>query len=158
MIRSSLIAAAAIGAALAVGGAGFASASGPAAHGQTFRVRETITAVGSVDVAPAGLSVGDESILHLKISSLAGRPIGMNDAVCTVLAPASAALTHCVGTGSLPGGTIEWGGDLSLTAESDTFAVTGGTGTYRDAAGQINVRYTNPPTNTRVIVTIRLAG
>jgi len=158
MIRSSLIAAAAIGAALAVGGAGFASASGPAAHGQTFRVRETITAVGSVDVAPAGLSVGDESILHLRISSLAGQPIGVNDAVCTVLAPVSAGLTHCVGTGSLPGGTIEWGGDLSLTAESDTFAVTGGTGTYRDAAGQINVRYTNPPTNTKVIVTIRLAG
>ena len=158
MLRSSLIAVAAIGAAVAVGGAGFASAASPAAHGHTIRVRETITAVGSVDVAPAGLSVGDESILHLRIASLAGRQIGVNNAVCTVLAPLSAALTHCVGTGSLPGGTIEWGGDLSLNAERDSFAVTGGTGAYRDAAGQIDIRYTNPPTNTKVIVTVRLAG
>ncbi len=158
MIRSSLIAASAIGAVLAVGGAGFASAASPAAHDQTFRVRETITAVASVDAAPAGLSAGDESILHLQIKSLAGKPIGVNNAVCTVLAPVSAGLAHCVGTGSLPGGTIEWGGDLSLSGERDTFAVTGGTGVYRDAAGQINVRYTNPPTNTKVIVTIRLAG
>jgi hypothetical protein len=46
MVRSTLIAVTAIGAALAVGGAGFAGAATPAAHGQTFRVRETITAVG----------------------------------------------------------------------------------------------------------------
>jgi hypothetical protein len=158
MIRSSLIAGTAIAAALAVGGAGFASAASPAAQSQTLRVRETITAVASVDAAPAGLSAGDESILHLRITSLAGKPIGVNNAVCTVLAPVSAGLAHCVGTGSLPGGTIEWGGDLSLSGERDTFVVTGGTGVYRDAAGQINVRYTNPPTNTKVIVTIRLAG
>jgi hypothetical protein len=36
-------------------------------------------------------------------------------------------------------------------------AVTRGAGTYRDAAAQINALYT-PPTNTKVIVTIRLAG
>jgi hypothetical protein len=158
MIRSSLIALTAIGAALAVGGAGFASAASPSAHGRTFRVRETITAVGSVDAAPAGLSAGDESILHLQIATLAGKAIGVNDPVCTVLAPVSAGLAHCVGTGILPGGTIEWGGDLRLDAGPDTFAITGGTGSYRDAAGQIGVRYTNPPTNTKVLVTIRLAG
>jgi hypothetical protein len=107
MIRPSLIAITAIAAVPAVGGAGLASAAGPAAHGQTFRVRETITAVASVDAAPAGPSAGDESILHLQISSLAGRLIGVNDAVCTVRAPVSAGLAHCAGTGTLPGGTIE---------------------------------------------------
>jgi len=47
---------------------------------------------------------------------------------------------------------------MRLDAAPDTFAITGGTGSYRDAAGQIGVRYTNPPTNAKVIVTIWLAG
>jgi hypothetical protein len=82
-------------------------------------------------------------VYHLQIASLTGKAIGVNDAVCTVLAPLSANLTHCVGTGTLPGGTIEWAGDLGLKAERLTFAVTGGTGVFPNAARQINVRYTN---------------
>jgi hypothetical protein len=143
---------------LGLAGAGLAGASqrsgGQTPSGTTIRLHETITTLAHVDVGPRGLSVGDEAVYRLRIRTLDGQPAGWNYAVCTVLAPVSLALTHCVGTGVLPNGRIDWAGNLGLHARHLQFSITGGTGAYRAVRGEIFVRYTNPPRNTRVLVTI----
>jgi len=142
--------------AVAVGGVGFASATHSSK--QTLRVREAVTSSALVDVGTSGLSAGDEVIYHLRIRTLAGKPFGVNDAVCTVLTPVSAGVAHCVGTARLPRGSLEWAGVLPLRAVRSQFAVSGGTGIYRSAAGQVFARWTNPPTNTRALVTVQLVS
>lgn len=156
-IRPTVVAVICLVSGLVVGGSALA-ASSPSSHGRTFRIRQITTSLVPVDVGAPGLSVGDGAVYHTQFRSLGGRPIGQNHAACTVLTPLTAALAHCVGTAELPGGTIEWAGDLGLTAERFTLALTGGTGAYRGAQGQVTVRYTNPPTNTRSIATIELIG
>ena len=142
--------------AVAAGTGAFASAAGTS--GQTFTVREKVKSFQLVDVGGPGISPGDEAIYRLRVNALDGTRLGVNNAVCTVLTPVGANLAHCVGTARLPGGTIEWAGVLRLDRLHSNFAVTGGTGAYRAAAGQVFTHWTNPPTNTRALVTVQLAG
>ncbi len=157
-MRPSIFALAGVLVGLAVGGASLAGASASGGSSQTSRFRETVTSFATVDVGAAGVSPGDEAIYHLQVRTLKGKLVGTNDGVCTVLTPVSNALAHCVGTVRLPGGNLEWAGDLPLTARRFTLAATGGTGVYRDAAGEAIVRWENPPTNTKALVTVHLDG
>lgn len=156
MIRRSMPVALAVLAGAVLSGIGLAGASTGSGSDQTFRVRENLTSFATVDVGPAGLSPGDEALYHFKVHTLGGRPIGINDPVCTVLTPLSGGLAHCVGTARLTAGDLEWAGDLPRKGRRFRFSVTGGTGAFRGATGQIDVRWTNPPTNTKVLVTVHL--
>ena len=140
----------------AVGGSGLANAAGSSS--QTFRVRETVTSLAQVDVGAPGLSPGDEAIYHLRIDTPAGKQIGANNVVCTILTPLSNALAHCVGTARFPAGTLEFGGIFRLQSANSTFAVTGGTGAYSSASGQGFVRWLDFPTDTKAVVTVQLTS
>jgi Allene oxide cyclase barrel like domain len=101
-----------------------------------------------VDTAqPAGLSMGDQFVWLNKLS-VDGKEIGQHVGQCTIVQFTTwddPALFNCFDTLELPGGTItvaelartEAGGKPGLNAS----AITGGTGTYRSARGQVRTTW-----------------
>jgi hypothetical protein len=78
----------------------------------------------------------------------------MSGVVCTVthaMAPYDVLTYNCVGTLSLRRGQITAQGLLEVQGEDDTgpwtVAITGGTGAYRGASGEIRVRGTDAGNN-----------
>lgn len=81
------------------------------------------------------------------------RKIGADGGVCSIarIAPDDGATTyHCVGTNSLPLGQITTQGLVTYAAGEDVrkepyaFAITGGTGKYRAARGQVTIKDLSP--------------
>lgn len=76
------------------------------------------------------------------------RKVGEDGGVCSVarIVPDVATTYHCVGTNSLPLGQITTQGLVTYAAGEDvrqepyTFAITGGTGKYRAARGQVTIK------------------
>jgi hypothetical protein len=94
-----------------------------------------------VDVAPKGgvqkpPSQGDEYVIG-GIDTENGKPAGRTSLVCTVTKPGAKGLSQCVGTLILPKGTISASGISYNATNSDTYAITGGTGAYAGARGTL---------------------
>ena len=76
------------------------------------------------------------------------RKIGEDGGVCSVarIAPDGATTFHCVGTNSLPlgqitaQGLVTYGPEEEFRQEPYSFAITGGTGKYRAARGEITIK------------------
>jgi hypothetical protein len=130
---------AAVFAVVAVGAFGKSSSAGAAST--TLRFVEHDSAFAFVDVPPKGgarkpPSQGDEFVIGGRLTQ-GGRKVGTSNLVCTITQPGKNGLSTCAGTLIVPGGTIAAQGVSYLTTNTDTFAVTGGTGRYASAEGVV---------------------
>jgi hypothetical protein len=131
--------------AVAIGGGALASASssGGGVQPQTITLIDKTVAQQFVDLGKKGFSVGDEFIFTSRFWNLAQtKRLGLLHGVCTVDSTAGQGAAHCVGTAHLPGGTLEFAGEGSNGPVS-VFAITGGTGRFNGADGQVTSRSLN---------------
>jgi hypothetical protein len=115
----------------------------------TFRVVATFTEEAFVDLGEKGESLGDQFVFAAKLS---GDQVGRAGAVCTVVS-LKRQEAQCVVTFWLGGGQITAQGLIGFTGELPPFAVTGGTGKYTGADGEVHIREV---TETKDILTFKL--
>ena len=132
------------GAALALAIAGVALFALDAAASSDIKAPTTIVAVARfshatvVDAAPAGFSAGDEQVVAGRLVQ-GGEQIGSFGFVCQFLTAGAAPKEDCSGTGQLPGGQITLHGFSSTLDSEHMWAITGGTGIYDNARGQVQI-------------------
>ena len=97
-----------------------------------------------------GPSLGDYVIFHDLLSSH-GKQVGDEGGTCPIV-DATEGLIHCTGTMRLPGGQIAFQG-LTTAAPTKELAVTGGTGRYQGAGGEVTLVELGDGTGT---LTVRL--
>ena len=92
-----------------------------------------------IDNPPAGLSQGDEGVVHSPLFNQAGARVGTLDVQFqfTSLQPMA---IQAAFTASLSKGQITAQG-VAGAGQTFTVAVTGGTGAYQNARGQVTVRF-----------------
>lgn len=109
----------------------------------------------TVDVAPVGPSLGDEQVVNGLLRDRSGKKVGRFGFICSLVGVhGKNTLEHCAGWGALKQGQITVAG---MSAGQDTrhvWAITGGTGAYRQARGQIKI-HDLTPTNSHI--TLQLA-
>ena len=114
-----------------------------------------------LDLGARGLSVGDQAVFTDELLQ-DGRRLGEGHGVCTVTrvtgtAPSRTVTNECLITGILPRGQTTIQGAFAFTehrmAPPHKLAVTGGTGAYRTARGEVGVRQISGTENE---ITIRL--
>ena len=100
---------------------------------------ERIAGQQFVDVGKKGPSVGDHNVVRSDALDASGKVVGRIDLDCTITGVAAHMGGLCTGVLTLPGGqlvsTFAWDGTGSATKQ----AITGGTGAYEDARGQMVV-------------------
>lgn len=100
-----------------------------------------------VDEPPSGFTQGDETTTSAGLWNAAGTRVGHLDAAGTVTAVfAKSARIQFTFTATIRGGTLTATGVLigSQTTQGFDAAVTGGTGKYRGAEGEVHVQFTGP--------------
>jgi hypothetical protein len=99
-----------------------------------------------VDLGTAGFSTSDQFVFTNDLKR-DGQTVGEDGGTCTVTRIAADGQTtlHCLGTNSLPGGQISVQG-LTSPGKPFVFAITGGTGRYSDARGEVFGENTSPTT------------
>ena len=123
--------------ALVIGGGAFASASSSGGGVRTITLIEKSTSGKYVDLGPKGFSVGDEFVFSSDFwNASQTHKVGRSDGYCVIL---SHTRDHCVATASFDGGTLEVAGGSLIDAKTFSLAVTGGTGKYRGAEGQVTI-------------------
>ncbi|MDX2911205.1 MULTISPECIES: allene oxide cyclase barrel-like domain-containing protein [Streptomyces] len=136
----------ALGLALTPAAADATPASRPHPHPHravTIKAVEKGTAINMVDVAPADSALGDQLIGTGDLTTPAGRELGTSSfvGVSTDAKPRTAELLTFVY--ELPDGKITTSGTARLSATGpvfdEKFAITGGTGAYKNATGQVRV-------------------
>ena len=118
---------------LAAGSTGAASSGG----GKRIAVFEIATTDTLVDLPPAGDSLGDTLTFANEVfDARSGKKVGTDQGQCvrTVVGQAF----ECYWTTFLPKGQITVQGPFYDAADS-TFAITGGTGAYRNARGTMDL-------------------
>ena len=145
-----LLVAAALGAATATITVAAARTDGASLHQTTITVVLKNRDYRVVDLPPAGESHGDIRVGNAQLYN-AGETqrIGSFHIFCSLTDPADrpgedAQVTECMFTYSLPGGDITTQGitrraSLGDVAEADVDAVTGGTGRYQTARGEVHL-------------------
>ncbi|HEU0194564.1 MAG TPA: hypothetical protein VGF59_05745 [Bryobacteraceae bacterium] len=132
--RPALTSLAVAAVAMAIGGISLAHAGGHSAGQHRITLKEVQTGQAFVDISHTkNGKPGDGFIFHSRLFNRGGTQVGTLDVQCTLM------LSHhaqCLGTVTLPGGT------LSVTALSPTgnapthIAINGGTGRYAKVRGQ----------------------
>ncbi|MGN6167001.1 MAG: allene oxide cyclase barrel-like domain-containing protein [Gaiellales bacterium] len=130
--------------AVIVGGGAFASAaSSGEGSGETFTLIGKQVEHHFVNVGSKSFGVGDQFIFTDQFWNAAQtKRVGTLNVDCTVVSTANNGVAHCVGTATLRGGTIEFAG-LSTNQQTTRIAITGGTGRYIGAEGQVTSRSLN---------------
>ena len=132
-------------------------------HVQTIQLTATSLASQDIDVGPSGLSLGDYFVATENLFRQ-GKKVGTDHAVCTLtrLEPPTGTpkrfAAQCLATLVLPEGQITLQGVRtgSLSAQQPprfTLAITGGTGTYKTAQGQVRIVDINA-TDSRLTLTL----
>jgi hypothetical protein len=119
---------------LVVGGRNLGSASSEAQAGRTLRLSVQFSPFFLLDLGDKGLSMGDEIVAHDLLVDSTGKQVGHDGVSCIVTDP-GAAEAECTATYDLPGGTITTQ-FLNAPPPVKHFAVTGGSGIYRNVRGQ----------------------
>ena len=133
-----------------------AAAAGGSGTVLRYDIRFRPQADNYVDLGAPGFSIGDQLVFQDRILDRSGRQVGVQGGVCSITAVLAAGFqVHCAGTVSLPGGQIAFQG-LVTDAPEKRMAVTGGTGRYRTAAGELTVLELG--VDEAGTLTIRLAG
>ena len=100
-----------------------------------FIGQDTSLDLGSDDLGAPGLSQGDEMVMHdLVFTPDGSTQVGYDGGSCVIF-DVTKPEENCTLTFSLPGGDIMTQ-FLNSPPPAKTFAVTGGTGTYRNVRGQ----------------------
>jgi hypothetical protein len=116
-----------------------------------------------IDVPPTGPSLGDSNVFSETVTKN-GKNVGLAGGICTTIKVTTKAgrvatvTQQCVVTASLPKGQLTFQGiaTFSTTGPGTTprFAITGGTGAYRTARGDITVSQLSNPNQTKVSLTL----
>jgi hypothetical protein len=112
----------------------------------TLRLAAEEVASTFLDLGEPDFSQGDEFVFTNDLFR-GGTKVGEDGGSCVVtrLTAAGAATFNCIGSNYLPGGQITvqglvtYGPDEEIKEEPYFLAITGGTGRYEDAAGQVKV-------------------
>jgi hypothetical protein len=145
MTMKSLRRAAAGGAlALALAATGTAFAHGDD-HGSTIRLVEADPNAQPVfvDAGAPGPSLGDVAIFTGGLNRADGTPAGDLHQLCTLVTFTGNRFTsgyECTGTIALEGGTITLQGSFSPARPDQVDAVSGGTGAFRTARGEVETQ------------------
>ena len=111
---------------------------------KVIRVTEIIVQEAEIDLGEPGDSLGDQFVTSSDLFR-AGEKVGIDGVVCTLvrLEPMVSATSQCVATAELPKGQISVQGLLTFTEETEgepfKLAITGGTGKYKEAQGELKV-------------------
>jgi hypothetical protein len=138
--------AAAVLAALVIGGASGASGSSGESESHDFVAIDTTVKETDIDVDNSkSFTIGDQFIEHDVLKNQAQtQRIGTLDAICTFTNVSEAHPTvHCVATVTLGRGTLEVAGLLDFADEKGHVAITGGTGHFDEADGQLTLQAIN---------------
>jgi hypothetical protein len=128
-------------------GTGFASgeASDHRGHLQVLHVRTVDVAERFIDLGDPDFSQGDRNVFTADLYE-GDRRVGFDGGFCTVVRihPDGSSTLQCLGTNSLPYGQLTVQGFVNVSAEGELqpfeLAITGGTGGYRTARGQVDGR------------------
>ena len=137
---------------------GAVPASGSADNQQTIRVTAVFTEFdGNIDVGAPGLSLGDEVVFAGNLVRN-GKQVGRVGVVCTFVSTANPdrVEAQCPATATLPGGQITIQGVIVNRALNWTLPITGGSGQYDRARGQVVSRDVSTPTQPQVELTFQL--
>jgi hypothetical protein len=131
-----------------------AGSSGDDHQHQTIRVTAIVTELNLVAVSSKGPSLGDEIVFAEKLLQGANQ-VGHEGAVCTTVS-LQRHEAQCVATYSFGGGQITAQALITLGSKAPyAGAITGGTGNYEGAAGEVHV---SPVSDTKGILTFDLQG
>ncbi len=111
---------------------------------QTLVLLAQIDRQQRVDTAPAGFSLADQLVFAGPLSTVGGADRGRFGAACTVTDTLAEGAYQCQVTLALPAGLLTLQGLASPVGPRSTFAVTGGTGRYRNARGSATAFDTSP--------------
>lgn len=141
----------------ALGSSG-STASGHADRQQTLRVLAVFTEFDpNIDLGAAGFSLGDEVVFSGNLLRN-GQQVGRVGVVCSFVSVANAARVEaqCPTTSILPGGQITTQGTIVNRSLNFTLPVTGGSGQFQGAGGQVVSRDISTPTQPQVELTFHL--
>jgi hypothetical protein len=134
----------------ALGAAATAQADPPDAaaarpHGKTIRLTEASPTLQPtfVDAGVPGPSGGDVAVLHDGVLRDDGSPAGSFNQVCTLVALKGSPFAsefECTGSLTLGGDTIAMQGPFVPAADEQPAAITGGTGRFATARGEVVMR------------------
>jgi allene oxide cyclase-like protein len=124
-------------------------------HGQTFTLNSVEVVDQFLDLGAAGPTPGDQIIFATTVSR-DGHPAGDTGGSCTVttVAPSGALTGSCQATARLRDGVITTQALVSFGPGLQppfTLAITGGTGRYRGAAGEVEVRQLSETTEDYIV-------
>jgi hypothetical protein len=126
----------------AIGGGTFASASSSDDQTQTITAIEKTVLQKYVDLGPKGFSVGDEFVFAGQLWNQAQtQRIGSTHGYCVFV---ERNFVHCIGTARLYGNNLEVAGLVAGDQQTFTVAITGGTGSFHEAGGQLTIHNLNP--------------
>jgi hypothetical protein len=119
-------------------------------NGGAFKLTgKALAPPAQIDLGAPGASAGDQQIITMDVFAGSKR-VGESHVVCTVVRvdPTSkASIAQCDNVTSLPGGQLAASGVVTSAQEEQTpfvQAITGGTGAYRNAHGQLTVSEAGP--------------
>jgi hypothetical protein len=134
------------------------TASGHADQDQTIRVTAVFTEFdANIDVGAAGFSLGDVVVFSGNLLRN-GQQVGRIGVVCTFVSTANLQRVEaqCPTTSILPGGQITTQGTIVNRSLNFTLPITGGSGRYQGAGGQVVSRDISTPTQPQVELTFHL--
>ena len=116
-------------------------------NGGDFKLTGKTVGFAKVDLGDPGDSVGDQQIITMDVFQGTKR-VGESHVVCTtVRLDANGSIGQCENVTSLPAGQITATGLVTSAQEEQapfTQAITGGTGAYKQAHGQLTVSEAGP--------------
>jgi len=152
---------AAVSPALGASSQGAAStSSGHADDQQTIRVIAVFTEFDpNIDVGAPGFSLGDEVVFSGNLLR-DGKQVGRVGVVCTFVSTQNAdrVEAQCPATATLPGGQITIQGVIVNRSLNFTLPITGGSGQYDRARGEVVSRDVSTPTQPQVELTFHLVN
>jgi hypothetical protein len=134
------------------------TAPGRADTRQTIRVLAVFTEFdANIDLGAAGFSLGDEVVFSGNLLR-DGEQVGRVGVVCAFVSVAKAdrVEAQCPTTSILPGGQITTQGTIINRSLNFTLPITGGSGRYLGATGQVVARDISTPTQPQVELTFHL--
>jgi len=137
---------------------GAASTASGHAGDQTIRVLARFTEFDpNIDVGAPGFSLGDEVVFSGNLLR-DGQQVGRIGVVCTFVSTANQERVEaqCPTTSILPGGQITTQGTIVNRSLNFTLPITGGSGRYQGAGGQVVSRDLSTPTQPQVELTFHL--
>jgi hypothetical protein len=120
----------------------FAVAS-PTDRTTVLHLQATVVEETFIDTGEEGFSIGDQAVASQDLT-MGGRRVGTQGYTCQVTRTGEDPRARCVAVYELPRGQVTVQALIVPFADDATFAITGGTGAYRDAGGYGTVHNTSP--------------